>query len=138
MIVGSGVLTFILESITGVELSRKSPTCKTSKTGRPLSEYDSKAEAKTAAAYANKNFQNSDVTPYKCSVCGFWHLSPVERQTPSDTCTICRGSDGNLKEAYPTERDALRRAGLLRKEQGVKLNVYVCEHGNGWHLTKQG
>jgi predicted Zn-ribbon and HTH transcriptional regulator len=117
-------------------LSRNSPTCASSKTGRPLSEYDSKAEAQSAAKYANKNFQNSNVVPYKCSKCGFWHLSPAERQTDSKTCTICRGSDGKLKEAYATERDALRRAGLLRKEQGVKLSVYVCEHGNGWHLTK--
>ncbi len=118
-------------------MSRNSPTCTTRKTGRPLSEYDTKAEAQSAAKYANKNFQNSNMVPYKCATCGFWHLTPQERQTPSETCSVCRGSDGQLKEAYTTETDAQTRAKLLRKEQGIALFSYKCEHGNGWHLTKQ-
>ncbi len=117
-------------------MNRKSPSCNAKKTGRPLTEYDSKAEANSAAKHANLNYAGNNMVPYKCSKCGFWHLSPETRQTPSKTCTICRGADGTLKESYATERDALRRAGHLRKEQGVKLKVYECEHGNGWHLTK--
>ncbi|MEA3287157.1 MAG: hypothetical protein U9Q77_07255 [Candidatus Marinimicrobia bacterium] len=119
-------------------MNRKSPTCKAGKTGRPLMEYDTKAEAKTAARHANKNYAGNDLIPYKCNQCGFWHLSPTDRQTPSETCPVCRGADGKPKEAYTSERDALRRAGHLRKEQGVKLSVYKCEHGHGWHLTKRG
>lgn len=119
-------------------MNRNSPSCNSRKTGRPLMEYDSKAEAKSAAKHANQNFAGANLVPYKCSKCGFWHLSPENRQTPSETCTTCRGTDGKLKESYTTERDALRRAGLLRKEMGVKLHVYECEHGNGWHLTKKG
>ena len=118
-------------------MSRNSPTCTTRKTGRPLSEYDTKAEAQSAANYANKNFQNTSMIPYKCNVCGFWHLTPDERQTPSETCPKCKGSDGQLKEAYKTKADAEKRAQLLRKDQGLVLTVYKCEHGYGWHLTKQ-
>lgn len=117
-------------------MNRKSPSCTVKKTGRPLMEYDSKAEANSAAKHANQNYAENKLVPYKCSKCGFWHLSPEDRVTPSKTCTICRSSDGTLKESYATERDALRRAGHLRREQGVKLKVYECEHGNGWHLTK--
>ncbi len=118
-------------------MNRKSPSCNARKSGRPLTEYDTKAEANSAAKHANQNFGGSNMVPYKCDKCGFWHLSPANRQTPSETCTICRGADGQLKESYATERDALRRAGHLRKEMGVKLQVYECEHGNGWHLTKR-
>lgn len=119
-------------------MNRKSPSCKSGKTDRPLTEYDTKTEAKSGARHVSKTFGGGELVPYKCKQCGFWHLSPPDRQTPSDTCPLCRGADGKLKEAYTTERDALRRAGHLRKEQGVKLKVYECEHGNGWHLTKNG
>ncbi len=118
-------------------MNRKSPSCMTRKTGRPLTEYDTKTEAKSAARFANNKYSNSDLVPYKCGRCGFWHLSPADRQTPSKICPICRGADGKLKEAYLNETAAKQRADLLRKEQGVMLKVYECEHGNGWHLTKQ-
>ncbi len=118
-------------------MNRKSPICKSRKTGRPLTEYDTKAEAKAAARHANQSLPDKQLVPYKCKQCGFWHLSPADRQTPSETCPVCRGADGKHKESYASERDALRRAGHLRKEQGVKLHVYGCEHGYGWHLTKK-
>ncbi len=119
-------------------MNRKSPICNAQKSGRPLTEYDTKTEAKAAARHANQTYGGNNLIPYKCGQCGFWHLAPADRQTPSETCPICRGADGMLKESYTTERDALRRAGILRKENGVKLKVYECEHGNGWHLTKGG
>ncbi|NQV14193.1 hypothetical protein HQ531_01955 [bacterium] len=117
-------------------MNRKSPTCKARKSGRPLTEYETKAEAKSAANYANKNFSGENLVPYKCDRCGFWHISPTGRQTPSKACTICRGADGMLKESYQSENDAQLRAGILHEEQGVTLYIYECEHGNGWHLTK--
>ncbi len=117
-------------------MNRKSPSCNAKKNGRPLTEYDTKTEAKAAARHANQTYGGGNLAPYKCSQCGFWHLAPADRQTPSETCLVCRGSDGKFKEAYATERDALRRAGHLRKEQGVKLVVYECVQGHGWHLTK--
>jgi hypothetical protein len=117
-------------------LNRKSPSCTSGKTGHPLTEYDSKTEAKSGARYANQNYSGNNLVPYKCDRCGFWHLTPTERQTPSETCSVCRGADGKQKEAYQSKDDAEQRATLLRKEQGVSLTVYKCEHGNGWHLTK--
>ncbi len=118
-------------------MSRNSPTCKSGKTGRPLTEYDTKAEAKAAAGYANKTYRNNNLVPYKCKQCGFWHLSPADRQTPSETCPVCRGADGKPKESYSSQENAQRRADIILKEQSVILKVYECEHGNGWHLTKQ-
>jgi len=117
-------------------LNRKSYSCTAKKTGRPLTEYDSKAEAKAAAKHANQTYAVNNLVPYKCSKCGLWHLSPRDRQTPSETCSRCRGADGMLKESYASESDARSRADILRKEQGVLLSVYECEFGNGWHLTK--
>jgi hypothetical protein len=116
-------------------MSGKSVTCVGKKTGKPLTEYDSEQEAKKGAAYARKNYQ-SKLVPYPCDRCGMWHLSPVDRQTPSQKCTRCTGADGKPKDSYRTEADARRRAGILRKEQGAVLRVYPCEHGNGWHLTR--
>ncbi len=117
-------------------MNRKSHLCKAKKTGRPLMEYDSKAEAQSAANYANKTYRDTNLLPYKCEQCGLWHLSPANRQTPSQACPVCRGSDGKPKAAYTSKKDAYQRASILRKEQGVTLKVYECEHGNGWHLTK--
>ena len=110
--------------------------CKSKRSGRPLSSYFSKADAQEAADYGRKNYRSAKLKPYKCDRCGSWHLAPQDRHTPSETCTVCRGSDGKLKESYPTPEIAQRRAKILRREQGVELTVYECEHGKGWHLTK--
>ena len=110
-------------------------TCLAKKTGRPLSVYLSKAEAQEAARHVKKTYGHS-LTAYRCDSCGQWHLSPKERQTPSQPCPHCRGSDGKAKAAYRTEMDARQRAKILAKEQGVNLTVYACEFGQGWHLTK--
>ena len=116
-------------------MSRKSETCVGKKTGKPLTEYDSEHEAREGAEYANRTYGQS-LVPYPCDQCGLWHLSPSNRQTPSQTCAFCTGSDGKPKESYRSADEAQRRAGILRQEQGVTLQVYACEHGNGWHLTR--
>jgi hypothetical protein len=51
-------------------------------------------------------------------------------------CPLCKGSDGNNKEIYDTREDALRTAEHIGRERGVRLKVYQCVSGNGWHLTK--
>jgi hypothetical protein len=51
-------------------------------------------------------------------------------------CPCCKGSDGTHKEIYDTREDALQRAEYIRSERGVRLKVYQCSAGNGWHLTK--
>ena len=116
-------------------MPKKSNSCLAAKTGRPLSEYRGKADAKTAAKYANINYPGSKLSPYRCDVCGLWHLSPATPRVESSRCAVCRSPDRKLKPAYKTETDARIRAELLRREQGVFLSVYECEHGYGWHLT---
>lgn len=115
---------------------RKSTTC-TGKTSRqPVTEYDSEYEASAGAAHASLAY-GQDLVPYQCNRCHLWHLAPRSRQTPSKTCGHCTGADGRPKEAYATERDAERRAEILRAERGLFLRAYPCEYGQGWHLTKR-
>lgn len=108
----------------------KSQTCVGRLTGRPLTEYDSEAEALQAASG-----QARRLVPYRCQTCGQWHLAPAERHTPSVPCPVCIGADGAPKAAYASERAARRRAAILGREQDARLRVYPCEHGQGWHLT---
>ena len=117
-------------------MSLKSQTCFGTKSGKPLTEYDSQQEAQEGANYANKTY-GQNLVPYQCDTCGLWHLALGNRQTPSKPCPHCTGTDGQLKEAYQSQKDAQKRANIIRKEQGVVLSVYACEHGNGWHLTKE-
>ena len=77
----------------------KSATCIGKKSGKPLTEYDSKQEALEGALHANSRYKQS-LVPYHCSDCGSWHLSLKERQTPSEKCTHCTGRNGELKDSY--------------------------------------
>jgi hypothetical protein len=112
-----------------------SETCVSKQSGNPLREYDSEGEAMEGAEYALYKY-GTKVAPYQCRRCGGWHLSPKDRQTPSRPCDWCRGRDGRSKALYTSEQSALRRAAILRKEQGVHLRAYACPHSDGWHLTK--
>ena len=105
-------------------------------TGTPLHSYPSQCEAEEASVYVF-NKHNKQMKPYKCSHCGTWHLAPLNRHTPSDTCSFCLDSNGRAKELYRTEHDALRRAEILLDERGVRLRVYECPHQAGWHLTSR-
>jgi len=116
-------------------MSQKSKTCTGKKTGAPLTEYGSESDARAAAVYASANYKRN-LSPYLCRVCNKWHLSPTNRQTPSEKCTYCVGGDGQQKDAYDTEKAAKLRATIIRKESGVSLRAYECKFGNGWHLTK--
>ena len=115
---------------------KKSKTCIGKTSGEPLTEYDSREAADEGAAYANKTYR-SNLAPYQCDKCGKWHLSPKSRMTPSTTCPFCKGSNGQPKEAYHSRSDAKRRANISRKERGVSLQVYKCEHSDTWHLTRE-
>ena len=116
-------------------MSRKSDTCVGKKTGRPLTEYDSLEEAQDGADHANATYKQ-DLTSYQCDVCGLWHLSPKDRQTPSTKCRFCTGADGREKDAYRSQKEAQRRTDILKQEQGVALKVYKCEYSDAWHLTR--
>jgi len=112
----------------------KSATC-FKKDGEPLSYYYSEYEASEAASHVWYQL-NLDLSPYQCSKCGYWHLSPKNRQTPSRECIYCTDSNGEHKELYETEEAAKLRAEIIEEEQGIKLKVYKCPKQEGWHLTK--
>jgi len=100
-----------------------------------LSTYSSESEAEYGANQARgygKNF-----SPYQCTKCGLWHLSPKERHTPSRECT-CTDSHGRPKQLYETKEAAEIRAEIIEKERGEKLNIYICPRQDGWHLTHKG
>lgn len=112
-------------------MSRKSTTCQSKQTGRPLTEYQTKPEATRAASSIG------EMVAYKCRRCSLWHLSPARNHTPSSSCTYCTSSAGKPKQTYRSEDEARRRARLIKEERGVSLDVYPCPHGDGWHLTKR-
>ena len=117
-------------------MRRKSVTCFSKTTGKPVSEYDSKITAEKAADHANFQYGN-DLIPYRCNKCGKWHLSPKNRQTPSTKCNKCTGSDGRRKALYDTEVTADNRASILLNEKGIDLKVYKCPYNHGWHLSRE-
>ena len=86
-------------------MSLKSDTCVGKVSGKPLTEYDSEAEAREGAEHARQRYGRK-LLPYACDTCGKWHLSPAERQTPSRECPTCRGADGKPKESYRSEQEA--------------------------------
>ncbi len=112
----------------------KSETC-FGHNGASLNAYDERFEAAENARYL-KQQHGSSMVPYECERCGFWHLSPSERQTSSTVCGFCTDRIGNRKDLYLTKPDALRRAEINMREKGISLNVYKCPHQNGWHLTR--
>jgi len=114
---------------------RKSMQCVGKGSGQYVTEYDSFEEAQAGAEHVEWT-HGRQFLPYQCDRCGQWHLTPRDRQTPSTRCSYCRGSNGRPKDAYDTERDAQRRADILHQEKGIRLRVYKCPHGHGWHLTK--
>lgn len=108
---------------------QKSATCM-SRFGNFLSEYESYEDALKSARYLNKNF-----VPYQCKKCGKYHLKPQEFYCEKlQSLCSCRSHDGNLKDSYKTYDDAQKMANI-RANAGVKLNVYECPEGNGYHLT---
>ena len=115
-------------------MTKKSTTC-FKKDGEPRSQYSSEYEAEESASHIRKK-HGLDISPYQCPKCGYWHLSPTTRQTPSKECTYCTDSNGNRKELYETEEAAKTRAEIIEAEQGIKLKVYKCPEQDGWHLTK--
>ncbi len=114
----------------------KNSTCIGKSTGKPLSQYATKYEAESAAEYS-KTIYGNNLSPYECTKCKYWHLSPVDRITPSKECPYCTGRDGIPKSAYRSRSEASTRAKIIYSEKGIKLNVYQCIYSHGWHLTKQ-
>jgi hypothetical protein len=116
-------------------MSFKSKKCIGKKTGKPLTSYESEQEALDGIKYMKKKIKSLEpMCCYKCSTCGYYHLSPKSRQTESKLCG-CVDSKGKYKQLYDTEKSAKRRASILKKENHVTLYVYPCPHSKGYHLT---
>ena len=117
-------------------LSRKSSTC-FSMRGTPLSVFNTFDEAKSSANYENSRNSDCDFAPYRCPKCGKYHLKPsrfiIAKLSSCCSCTKHGGLE--YKDAYPTKEEALKMADLRFKATGIRLYVYPCPEGNGWHLT---
>ncbi len=109
-------------------MHRKNAHACVSRRGEPRRAYPTRASAEQGARHALAAY-GCHVVPYSCNACGGWHLCPRERQTPSRECRDCS------KQAYDSEQAAERRAAIIERERGVRLRVYECPHGDGWHLT---
>lgn len=48
----------------------------------------------------------------------------------------CRDSHGETKDLYDSEVSAQKEANTLSRQNKLKLSVYSCPYGCGWHLTK--
>lgn len=48
----------------------------------------------------------------------------------------CRDSHGEIKNLYDSETSAQAEANALYGRNTLKLSVYRCPYGSGWHLTK--
>ncbi len=48
---------------------------------------------------------------------------------------ICRDRNGEFKNLYASEAEALKQAALLRQYNGAILKVYPCPDTPGWHLS---
>ena len=48
----------------------------------------------------------------------------------------CTDHEGKPKRKYKTRADA-EMVAKLRREDGVIVNIYRCEEGDGWHLTSR-
>jgi hypothetical protein len=68
------------------------------------------------------------------------HVKKKYAAQPLETkkCPYCTGSDGSKKDVYFSPEEARQRAEYIKEIRGIELNVYRCEYGNGWHLTKNG
>ena len=107
-------------------------TCKKAD-GTKLKAYKTETEANEAIDYVKKRYGTEQVK-YKCTKCGYWHLSPKDRQTPNHKSN-CLDSSGKTKQAYPTKEAAETRAKIIFKEKGTKLYVYKCDKCGEYHLT---
>lgn len=59
-----------------------------------------------------------------------------ENEMNHNTLCSCKNSNGEFKELYNTHELAQHGADKLMIYQRVKLRIYPCPYGNGWHLTK--
>ena len=120
-------------NISNLHIPHKSRSC-FSKSGNPLSVYNSFSEAQKSADYQLRQ-SAIHLTVYQCNACGKFHLKPTEYYCEKvfSNCS-CVDHKGKPKAAYKTIQDAKKMINI-RKQAGVTLYAYKCSRGNVWHLT---
>lgn len=115
--------------------SMKSDVCFSKKTGQHLTVYFSEEDAKSSALY-ERTARGSDLYPYKCEKCGYWHLAPLSSKlnVQRNACS-CLDSNGRHKALYLTREDAEKQRMKSEAEQHISLKIYSCSEGKGFHLT---
>lgn len=113
----------------------KSNSCFSKKTGEPLSVYVSENDALNGAMLTRIN-GGPDFYPYQCDKCGYYHLAPENsRINVKRNACHCRDSNGKPKALYLSKEDAEKQRLKSQEEQHIKLKVYRCDEGLGFHLT---
>lgn len=113
----------------------KSDVCFSKRTGQPLTVYTSEADADASALY-ERTMRGSELYPYLCDKCGYYHLAPTESKlnVRKNACS-CLDSQGRHKALYLTHEDAERQRIKSEREQHISLKIYTCNEGKGFHLT---
>ncbi|MGH4036869.1 MAG: hypothetical protein ACRQFF_03375 [Sphaerochaeta sp.] len=116
-------------------MSFKSDKCFGVMSGKPVTSYESEEEALNGIDYIKNHFNKSvPMSFYKCSKCGFYHISPKSRETENELCD-CKDEDGKTIQLYDTRKAAIIKATALAKQTGVRHNVYACPKSTGFHVT---
>lgn len=55
---------------------------------------------------------------------------------PDSQLCSCTDSKGQPKDLYAVKEFAQKEVNTLEIQQRVKLKVYLCPYGCGWHLSK--
>lgn len=115
-------------------ISHKSKTCFSHK-GEPLSEYNTEEEAQESAKYLFS--EGKKMVPYYCVKCNKYHLKPEEFYCKKikSSCN-CKSHLGDIKCTYESKQDAEKMC-AIRAQAGIKLFVYKCPSGQGYHLTSK-
>jgi hypothetical protein len=66
-----------------------------------------------------------------------WDSLTTKSGLTVNKCDYCIGRNSVNKNIYGTEQEALFYADVTLKEEGIRLRVYKCPHGFGWHRTKK-
>lgn len=59
-----------------------------------------------------------------------------EDEINRSTLCSCKNSKGEFKDLYDTHELAQEQADQLMSHHMLRLRVYPCPYGYGWHLTK--
>jgi len=69
--------------------------------------------------------------------CNRWDTLKMQGGFTPKKCDCGVGEDGANKNIYDSAQEALLYADVTLKEEGIRLRVYKCPHGFGWHRTKK-